>query len=131
MLDFLLRLEPERPEPMYAQLFGQLRSAILAGRLPGGAKLPSTRGLADLLGVSRNTVTEAYAQLLADGYLTARHGSGTYVSGELPPAPLRADRRPGSGPARETADSPNPAPAALQAGLSRWARRLEPTSPTP
>ena len=63
-----------------AQLLGQLRAAILDLRLPAGARLPSTRAVASRLGISRSTVTDVFDQLLAEGYLVARHGSGTYVS---------------------------------------------------
>lgn len=57
-----------------------LRDAIRSGRLMPGARVPSTRTLAGQLGVSRGTVTAAYQQLAAEGYLTARHGSGTTVA---------------------------------------------------
>ena len=58
-----------------------LRAAIRDGRLGAGARLPSTRALAADLGLARGTVAEAYAQLQAEGYLTARRGGGTWVSG--------------------------------------------------
>lgn len=67
------------------QLYRALRAAILSGRLPSGARLPSSRGLASEAGVSRNTVLQAFDQLLAEGYVVGRHGSGTYVARELPP----------------------------------------------
>ena len=57
-----------------------LRAAIRSGRLPTGATLPPSRALAADLGCSRWVVTEAYAQLVAEGYLEARTGSGTRVS---------------------------------------------------
>jgi GntR family transcriptional regulator / MocR family aminotransferase len=57
-----------------------LRQAIRDGRLPPGARLPSTRVLAHDLGVARGTVSDAYAQLVAEGYLVARQGSGTTVA---------------------------------------------------
>lgn len=61
-----------------------LRDAVRDGRLAPGARLPATRRLADELGVSRNTVKAAYDQLVAEGYLTARQGSGTQVAALLP-----------------------------------------------
>jgi GntR family transcriptional regulator/MocR family aminotransferase len=61
------------------QLYDQLRTAILDGRLRPGDALPSTRALAAQLAVSRNTVSHAYARLGAEGFLGGRHGSGTYV----------------------------------------------------
>jgi GntR family transcriptional regulator/MocR family aminotransferase len=65
-------------------LHRELRSAILDGRLKPGLRLPSTRVLADSWGVSRNTVMDAYDLLLSEGYLSARHGAGTYVAVALP-----------------------------------------------
>jgi GntR family transcriptional regulator/MocR family aminotransferase len=57
-----------------------LREAVESGRLPPGTALPPSRALAHDLGVARNTVTEAYAQLIAEGWLTARQGSATRVA---------------------------------------------------
>src|SRR5438067_11060817 len=62
------------------QLEGGLRAAARSGRLRAGTRLPATRVLAADLGVSRRLVVDAYAQLLAEGYLTARRGAGTYVA---------------------------------------------------
>ena len=73
---------------MYRQLYDKLRRAILDGRLRAGAKLPSTRGLAQELAIARNTVMGAYEQLLAEGYLEGKTGSGTYVARTLPEAVL-------------------------------------------
>lgn len=63
-----------------AQLAGQLREAVRGGRIGAGDRLPSTRALAIALGVSRTVVTDAYAQLYAEGWLHGRHGSGTFVA---------------------------------------------------
>jgi GntR family transcriptional regulator / MocR family aminotransferase len=68
----------------YRQLYRALRAAILSGALRAGTRLPATRALAAELAVSRNTVLQAYDQLLAEGYVAARTGSGTYVSRTLP-----------------------------------------------
>jgi GntR family transcriptional regulator / MocR family aminotransferase len=81
-----------------AQLEAALRSAVRDGRLTAGARLPATRMLATELGVSRATVTEAYAQLVAEGYLIGRVGAGTSVA-EAPraaatPSPPNAHRPP-------------------------------------
>src|SRR4029453_14010840 len=65
-----------RPGPLHARLSGALREAIREGRLPAGSALPPSRVLAEDLGCSRWVVTEAYAQLAAEGYLEARGGSG-------------------------------------------------------
>lgn len=78
------------------QVYTGLRRAILAGELAAGARLPSTRTLAHDLDVSRNTVLLAYDQLLAEGYVEGRTGSGTYVARALPdvaPASARARKR--------------------------------------
>ena len=61
-----------------------LRQAVQSGRLPAGTRLPATRTLAADLGIARNTVADAYGQLVAEGWLTARQGSGTRVA--PPPA---------------------------------------------
>jgi GntR family transcriptional regulator/MocR family aminotransferase len=63
-----------------AALEEALRAGIRDGRLAAGTRLPSTRALAGDLGLSRGTVVEAFAQLTAEGYLEARHGSGTWVA---------------------------------------------------
>lgn len=78
------RLEPQLNSPLYQQLYEHLRSAILSGQLPKGAQLPSTRALADELGVSRNTILNAYDQLFAEGYLESLKGKGTFVTQALP-----------------------------------------------
>lgn len=85
-----LALEREDAAPLHRQLYDQLRDLILSGRLSAGARLPSTRTLARDLGVSRNTITGAFDQLLAEGYLVGRVGAGSYVSEELPEDALSA-----------------------------------------
>jgi DNA-binding transcriptional MocR family regulator len=70
--------------PLYLQMYRAIRKAILGGKLAPGARLPSTRTLADELGVSRNMVILAYEQLQAEGYLAPRRASGTFVAAELP-----------------------------------------------
>ncbi|TWP48607.1 PLP-dependent aminotransferase family protein [Lentzea tibetensis] len=69
----------------------ELRRAIREGRLTPGTRLPSSRDLAQQLGIARGTVTSAYAQLVGEGYLTARRGSGTTVA---PLGPETAERTP-------------------------------------
>ncbi|MBU7320483.1 PLP-dependent aminotransferase family protein [Paenibacillus oleatilyticus] len=66
--------------PLIGQVYGQIRDRILKGELPSGEKLPSTRELSGELKVSRNVVLEAYDQLLAEGFLISRRGSGTFVA---------------------------------------------------
>ena len=67
-------------EPLFRQVYRGLRDAILRGALSPGEKLPSTRDLAEQLGVSRTVSLMAYEQLLAEGFASGRAGSGTYVS---------------------------------------------------
>src|SRR2546423_15607773 len=75
--------------PLYLQLYSAYRDAILSGRLASGTRLLSTRELATELKVSRNTVMTAFEQLLAEGYISGKVGSGTYVSTTLPRSLLR------------------------------------------
>src|SRR5438874_5425386 len=84
--------------PLVQQLYLQLRSAILSRRLRPGTKLPSTRELAAEIGVSRSAAVAAYEQLLAEGYTSGRHGSGTYVSPDLP-EPIEGNPQPRRKPA--------------------------------
>jgi GntR family transcriptional regulator/MocR family aminotransferase len=84
--------------PLHQQVYRALRGAILGGALRPGARLPATRALARELGLARNTILQAYAQLLDEGYAVARRGSGTSVAATLPEervavrAPVRAAR---------------------------------------
>ncbi len=78
-----VELDPESPIPKHRQLYVSLREAVLADRLHAGEALPSTRTLARELGVSRNTVLSAYEQLLSEGYLVGRTGSGTFVAPDV------------------------------------------------
>jgi GntR family transcriptional regulator / MocR family aminotransferase len=75
--ELLIRLRGGRRR---AQLEDRLRELVRDGMLPAGSRLPASRVLADDLGVSRRLVVDAYAQLLAEGYLLSRQGAGTYVA---------------------------------------------------
>lgn len=86
--------------PKRAQLERQLRDGVRSGRLRPGARLPPSRTLARDLGVSRGVVVEAYAQLTAEGWLTARRGAGTVV----------ADFVKGPGPSPTFVTGPGPFP---------------------
>jgi GntR family transcriptional regulator/MocR family aminotransferase len=91
MVPFLaLHLDRASAAPLQRQLYEQLRAAILGGRVTPGARVASSRDLAADLGVSRNTVAGAFEQLLAEGYLDGRVGSGTYVASALPEDLVRA-----------------------------------------
>jgi GntR family transcriptional regulator/MocR family aminotransferase len=76
--------------PLHRQLYDTIRGAIAAGRLRPGARMPSTRYLSEQLDLARNTVLNVFEQLLAEGYLVARTGSGTFVADELPERAVRA-----------------------------------------
>jgi GntR family transcriptional regulator/MocR family aminotransferase len=75
--ELLVRLRGGRRR---AQLEDRLRELVRDGTLLAGSRMPSSRALAGDLGVSRRLVVDAYAQLLAEGYLVARQGAGTYVA---------------------------------------------------
>ena len=79
-LELPLAADRDGPDALTSQIAGQLRDALADGRLATGERLPSTRTLAVLLGVSRTVVTAAYAQLFAEGCVEGRHGSGTFVA---------------------------------------------------
>ncbi|MDH2429062.1 PLP-dependent aminotransferase family protein [Sphaerisporangium sp. TRM90804] len=101
-VDLPLALDRGAPVALAVQLGDQLRGGIRAGALKAGERLPSSRGLALLLGVSRTVVTEAFQQLYAEGWLEGRHGSGTYVAdlaqlGAASPAPAAATRAAATG----------------------------------
>lgn len=105
MLELFVPLSREDPTPLHRQLERRLRDAVRTGRLAPSSILPSTRALAQQLGVSRGIVVETYEQLGAEGYLSSRAGGATRVARaptasatRVPePAPRRfiADFRPG------------------------------------
>jgi GntR family transcriptional regulator/MocR family aminotransferase len=78
--ELLLELDRGARRPLRAQLEDGLREAVRSGRLAAHVRLPATRALASDLGVSRRLVVDAYGQLLAEGYLIARPGAGTFVA---------------------------------------------------
>jgi GntR family transcriptional regulator/MocR family aminotransferase len=78
--ELLMRLDRKNGPALHLQIERELRDAIRSGRLPSGTSLPSSRSLARDLGISRGVIVEAYDQLIAEGYLIARHGSATRVA---------------------------------------------------
>jgi len=94
-----IHLDPQRG--LARQLYQALRERILDGRLQSRTRLPASRDLANLLGISRNTVTRAFDQLYAEGYIEGRIGAGTYV------AELNAAKRPA--PAQPLVSTQSPA----------------------
>jgi GntR family transcriptional regulator/MocR family aminotransferase len=109
-MDFHVSLDGGRP--LSAEVYRQLRAAILDGRLRLGDPLPATRELAARLAVSRNTVINAYQRLTAEGYLAGRAGSGTFVAAVGGSA--QATRR---------------APAGALAVPRSWQALIEPSQP--
>jgi GntR family transcriptional regulator/MocR family aminotransferase len=86
-------LRRDSATPLAVQLADTLRAAAAAGHLRSGDRLPSTRALADRLSVSRTVTAAAYEQLHAEGWITGRHGSGTYVTTAPPGARTAPPRR--------------------------------------
>ncbi len=78
--ELLVELDRAGADPLHRQLADGLRTAIRTGRLAPHTRMPSTRVLAGDLGVSRRLVVDAYSQLVAEGFLLSRHGSGTRVA---------------------------------------------------
>jgi GntR family transcriptional regulator/MocR family aminotransferase len=85
-------LDRSNGRPLRSQLEDALRESVRSARLERGARLPASRVLANDLGVSRRLVVEAYAQLLAEGYLVARAGAGTFVADSADAASVPAGR---------------------------------------
>jgi GntR family transcriptional regulator/MocR family aminotransferase len=109
----LLALDRAAAKPLYRQLYEGFREAILAGRLGAGQRLPSTRGLAGELQISRLPVLTAFEQLLAEGYFESRAGAGTFVARSLANPRRTAGRTSSSG--QET--RPGPRTVAANPGL--------------
>jgi GntR family transcriptional regulator/MocR family aminotransferase len=124
----VLDLSSGRPEPLHRQIYDALRKAILEGRLRPGARLPASRLLAEDLGVSRNTVTAAFEQLAAEGYVAARVGSGTRVSRLSPEVHLHAERK-GAGARPPSGVKAPPAELSLRGRALAAIRRSKHTGP--
>jgi GntR family transcriptional regulator/MocR family aminotransferase len=103
---------------LYRWLYEELRSAILAGQLRPGSRLPASRELAESYAVSRPTVVTAFEQLKSEGYVEGRAGSGTYVSQVLPDQLLQVGR------VRQEKKLPHG-----RVAFSSYARRLKPFLP--
>ena len=102
-----LLLDESAPVPLYQQVYQQIRELILQGELRPGRRLPPSRVLARQVGLGRVTVTTAYKQLVAEGYVRSQTGAGTFVADDLP-LPDNAAAPPFSPP------------------LSHWAQQLGP-----
>src|SRR4051794_30355658 len=91
------------PEPLRAQLEDALCAAITDGGAPPGTRLPASRVLAEALGISRGVVSEAYAQIAAEGWIEVRHGAAPVV--RAVPAESKGGQTPFNFPAKTTAQS--------------------------
>ncbi len=80
----LLQLDRDSERPLYRQLYQAIRDGILGGVIAAGTRLPASRELMRELGLGRNTITVAYDQLTAEGYLSSRVGAGTFVADTAP-----------------------------------------------
>jgi GntR family transcriptional regulator/MocR family aminotransferase len=92
--ELLIALDRSTSEPLHRQLEHGIREAVRGGRLSADTALPSSRLLAEQLGISRGVVVEAYEQLTAEGYLAARPGGTTLVACIPTPATARAEPSP-------------------------------------
>lgn len=106
--------------PIQSQIAREIRDLVLSGRLRPQTKLPSTRVLAEELGVARATVVEAYDQLQSEGYIETRTGSGTRVAAELPETLLMP--RPATPPAasRDRGEARREPARPFRSGLVDW-----------
>jgi len=121
----LVSLDASREDPLHHQVYAGIRDAILSGRLAARSLLPSTRLLASELRISRTTVSLAFDQLRAEGFLEARERGGTFVAATIPDRvlsygpqpPSRASARPHS-PAKSRAASSGASPSRRGAALA-------------
>ena len=87
----MVRLDRASSEPLYQQLYRQIREELESGSFDSSAsRVPSSRALAATLGISRPTVNQAFSRLLAEGYLQTRKRSGIFVADHLPATFLKA-----------------------------------------
>lgn len=94
--NLLVTLDATRAEPLHHQVYADIRDAILSGRIAPRSQLPSTRLLASELHISRTTVSLAFDQLRAEGFLEARERGGTFVAATIPDRVLAAAPHPPS-----------------------------------
>lgn len=99
MHNFTVPLDRDSEEPIYRQLIRHIRAQIDSGSLSAGTRLPASRDLARQLNISRISVVNAYAELRAEGYLSAHAGRGTFVAGDREPS---APAMNGGGPPAQT-----------------------------
>jgi GntR family transcriptional regulator/MocR family aminotransferase len=122
-LELFAPLDRAAPTPLRAQLEDAICAAITGGGAPAGTRLPASRVLAEALGVSRGVVSEAYAQIAAEGWIEVRHGAAPVVR-DVPAAPHTAAAPDGGAPLAGGAPGPlaGAAPAGAAASLAGAAR---------
>jgi GntR family transcriptional regulator / MocR family aminotransferase len=108
-----LKLDDKAEDPLYRQVYLQLRKLILDGDLPPGTKLPPSRKLAAQSGIGRITVIQAYKQLETEGFVASQTGAGTFVAKKLPQMPPAAEQE------------------VFRPELSSWGRRIQTTARAP
>ena len=121
--DLLLTIDRSRQVPLRTQLEDQFRQAIRSGRLRLGERVPSSRTLANVLGLSRGLVQECYGQLQAEGYLVTRGGSATRVASAATRTEARRPAPPAPAP-RLVADFQHGVPDLASVPRERWAWAL-------
>src|SRR6185503_9725849 len=93
MWQLVLPIERPSTTPMFIQIARAISAEVRRGRLRPGDPLPGSRTLARTLGVHRNTVLAAYAELEAEGWVSSAEAKGTFISREIPDrAPKRFDK---------------------------------------
>ncbi len=128
-----LMVDRESDTSLMQQLTAQIREKVLDGSMKSGERLPPSRSLAGELGIARNTVIQVYEQLIAEGYLESRTGSGTYVMDLAGCPACRMENKSAAEPAKwkraNTSDNTirfNPGnPDALHFPVTSWAKYLK------
>jgi len=109
---------------LYDQIYRAFRMAILEGRVTSGTRLPTTRALAEELGISRNTMVSAFEPLRAEGYIVSRVGAGTFVAPQVERGAVR-----GSPSTRSGSDDASPDSFGEPPRVSRYGQALLDASP--
>ncbi|HZZ10537.1 MAG TPA: PLP-dependent aminotransferase family protein [Paraburkholderia sp.] len=115
------RLDRGNGQPIYRQLHRLLQQAILSRELAAGVKVPSSRLLAQELGIGRNTVTQVYEQLALEGYVSSATGRGTFVDDSAPDEIVGV---PEMSAANAAPAAPEPLPLEARRALSARGSRL-------
>jgi GntR family transcriptional regulator/MocR family aminotransferase len=113
----VIAVDRQAVKPLHRQIYDSYRATIAGRNLRPGEKVPSTRDLAGQLGVSRVPVLNAYAQLLAEGYLESRAGSGTFVSKSIAHSEITTDQL--------TSCAQNVRPVKVRSGPRKLSRRSQ------